>query len=293
MFIQAIEKAVGFTRAIHTITRNYGSTVIQPSATTLFFVNADGWALTCRHVVEVLVAQDQLMKKRKAFDEERNTESGKKKERVLLRELMKKYGYSKKTPYEILNCPMSCVDGTLDFEWRAHENIDIALVHFTNFTRLNCEAFPTFPADSHGLQQGKYLCRLGFPFPEFTNYEYDSVTDTIQWNSTGNKNSPRFPIEGMVTRFLAEDDQIIGFEMSTPGLCGQSGGPVFDSDGVVWGMQYATKHLDLNFDVNLEVLRNGETKRVTNNAFLHVGHCIHVDVLKSFMKEHDVQFHEE
>jgi hypothetical protein len=100
-----------------------------------------------------------------------------------------------------------------------------------------------------------------------------------------------FPIEGMLTRHLiAEQSQVVGFELSTPGLRGQSGGPAFDSDGKVWGMQSATNHLDLNFDVNMDVIRNGEKKKVHDSAVLHVGHCIHVDVLKSFMQQHGVAF---
>jgi len=96
----------------------------------------------------------------------------------------------------------------------------------------------------------------------------------------------------MLTRHLVQDNKIIGFEMSTPGLRGQSGGPVFDTDGVIWGMQSATRHLDLDFDVNQELLRDGKKKRVTDSAFLHVGHCVHVNILKEFMREQKVDFQE-
>jgi len=98
----------------------------------------------------------------------------------------------------------------------------------------------------------------------------------------------------MLTRHLLDKDgHVFGFEMSTPGLRGQSGGPVFDTDGKVWGMQFSTRHLDLDFDVNQEVLRNGLTKRVQDSAFLHVGNCIHVEIMKSFMRELNVEFQEE
>lgn len=97
----------------------------------------------------------------------------------------------------------------------------------------------------------------------------------------------------MVTRRLLDTDgNVFGFEMSTPGLRGQSGGPAFDAEGKIWGMQFATKHLDLNFDVDQQVLRQGMEKRVTDSAFLHVGACIHVDILKSFMKDNSIQFSE-
>jgi len=82
------------------------------------------------------------------------------------------------------------------------------------------------------------LCRLGFPFPEFTNFTYDD-------------------------------------------------------EGKVWGVQFATKHLDLDFDVDLEVLREGAKKHVTDSAFLHVGRCIHIEVVKAFMKENSVSFIED
>ena len=81
--------------------------------------------------------------------------------------------------------------------------------------------------------------------------------------------------------------------MSTPGLRGQGGGPVFDAEGKVWGMQTATAHLDLDFDVNQEVRRGGLKKKVTDSAFLHVGHCIDVNLIKSFLKENNVNFIED
>lgn len=136
------------------------------------------------------------------------------------------------------------------------------------------------------------LCRLGFPFPEFTNFEFDPVADQIRWTTTGRSDSPQFPIDGMVTRHLLGPGGVTGFELSTPGLKGQSGGPAFDSSGRVWGMQSATNHLDLDFDVDMDVLRNGQKRRVKDSAFLHVGHCIHVDVLKQFMRDNGVAFQE-
>ncbi|MBI2423211.1 MAG: trypsin-like peptidase domain-containing protein [Candidatus Hydrogenedentes bacterium] len=292
MFTKAIENAAGFTRAIHSISRNYGSTVIQPGAATLFFVNADGWALTCGHVVRQLLASDKIMANRQAFANELNDQRGEKKERVLLRELEKKYNCSKNEIFEQRNSFVNCVDGTIDAEWKSHSCLDIALIHFRNFSQLHCDSFPTFAANGDGLKQGKFLCRLGFPFAEFSNYAYDDIADTINWTDMGQQYTPCFPIEGMVTRYVRHADQINCFEMSTPGLRGQSGGPAFDTDGVIWGMQFATNHLDLDFDVNQEVLRCGSKKRVTSNAFLHVGLCIHVNALKSFMKEHGVHFQE-
>lgn len=293
MFVNAIETAAKYTRTIHTISRNIDSTEIIPGAATLFFVNSDGWALTCKHVVQHLIGSNNLQERKKNYLNELNSIKGKKNERQLKRELLKKYDYLRNPMYEVCNCFMDCVEGNLQFECFMHPQLDIALIHFLNFTHLKCISFPVFAKTGDNLKQGKFLCRLGFPFPEFTNYFYDSVDETIKWNQSGRICSPSFPIEGMVTRHLIDEQQrVFGFEMSTPGLRGQSGGPVFDQNGIIWGMQFATNHLDLNFDIKQEVSRNGKKTKVEDHAFLHVGNCIHVNALKDFMKIHNVKFQE-
>ena len=82
--------------------------------------------------------------------------------------------------------------------------------------------------------------------------------------------------------------------MSTPGLKGQSGGPLFDINGFIYGMQYATNHLHLGFDMkNKEITSEGKKIKVTNQPFLHVGHCVHVDQIKEFLTEHKINFTEQ
>lgn len=292
MFVSGIETAAGYTRPIHTIARVWGNTTVIPGAATLFFVNADGWALTCKHVASQLAATDQLLAKFAAFKTERDQLLSGKKSRHLLKALEHKHGYSNGVPIEMYNVFVNCVEGPLQLEARLHPSVDVALLKFNNFTRLGPDTFAVFAQNGADLKQGKFLCRLGFPFPEFTNFEYDAVADQIRWTTTGRTDSPRFPIEGMVTRHLMGPAGVIGFELSTPGLKGQSGGPAFDSSGRVWGMQAATSHLDLDFDVDMDVLRNGQKRRVKDSAFLHVGHCIHVDVLKQFMRDNGVAFQE-
>lgn len=293
MYIAAIERAAEFTRPIHTITRVWGSSTVIPGAATLFFVNADGWALTCRHVANQLGLADRAVTQYRQFKAERTAIPADARRRHALKDLERRYGYTSTTTVEMLNNFVNCIEGPLGIEGRMHGSLDVALLKFRNFTRLLCTTFPVFANDGGLLKQGKSLCRLGFPFPEFTNFEYDAAADEIRWTVSGRLDTPRFPIEGMVTRHVAgQPGQVAGFEMSTPGLRGQSGGPVFDVDGRVWGMQSATNHLDLDFDVDVEVLRVGKKQRVKDSAFLHVGHCVHVDVLKQFMRDNGVGFQE-
>lgn len=292
MFVKAIETAAAFTRPIHIITCHYGSQEVQPGAATLFFVNADGWALTCRHVARHLIESDQLAGRRQAFLAELQGLPAPT-SRKAAKKLAQKHGFKKGALFDSKSRFVNCVDGPLKVEMKLHSEIDVALLHFQDFTTLGCTNFPTFAADGGGLKQGRMLCRLGFPFPEFTNFEQDPASGEIRWTDTGKASTPQFPIEGMVTRYLlGPANQIIGVELSTPGLRGQSGGPAFDTDGRVWGMQASTGHLDLDFDIDQEVRRGASKKRVTDSAFLHVGHSIHVTVLKEFMETHGVAFDE-
>lgn len=155
-------------------------------------------------------------------------------------------------------------------------------------------SYATFLRDTSKVKPGRSLCRLGYPFPEFTNYRYNPDNDDIEWTMEGRVSSPRFPIDGIVTRLLSDSSGIMGIEMSTPGLRGQSGGPLFDTNGVIYGMQSATRHLHLGFDIeDREVLVNGRRSRVSNYPFLNVGQCVHVDVIKSFLRERGVTYYEE
>jgi hypothetical protein len=293
MFVNAIEIAARFARPLHSISRNFGSVHVVPGAAPLFFVNADGWALTCKHVAQTVIAGDEINARYASYRRERAelTQKGGTPEQMGL--LDQRYGYNGSVMAEIYNSFVNCVEGGLEINIHLHPTVDAALIKFTNYSRLMCEDFPVFAANGAGLKQGRSICRLGFPFPEFRNFEYDTVADEIKWNDDPRNTTPRFPIDGMVTRLMNDSSgTTVGFELSTPGLRGQSGGPAFDGEGRIWGMQSATGHLDLDFDVDIEVLRSGVPSRVRDSAFLHVGYCVHVDVLKDFMRANGVAFNE-
>lgn len=185
MFAKAIETATKYTRAIHSISRNYGSSIIVPGTATLFFVNSDGWALTCGHVANQLAATEVLTKKAKDFQDELSSRLGTEKEKRLLKELKKKYGYTGDTTFEVYNRFMNCVTGNFSCHITKHQKYDVALIKFDGYTRLRCSTFPIFPSDTSKLKPGEMLCRLGFPFPEFTNFVYDEKADRINWTETG------------------------------------------------------------------------------------------------------------
>ena len=293
MFEKAIEKTLEFTRPLHTIARTYGGLVI-PGTATLFFVNGNGVAVTCKHVVNLIPSADNLNQTYAKFKEEKNKLVNDAKFKRNLNGLELKYKYNHETTVQLKIKFMNCFDKIEQIVYHVHPTLDLAIVEFKGFTKTMYTSHAAFIRDSKNIKQGKYLCRTGFPFPEFNNFKHDPLKDDIEWTDGGITASPSFPIDGIVTRFVGDTSgKISGIEMSTPGLRGQSGGPLFDVNGTVYGMQFATNHLHLGFDnKDTEIINDGKKSKVSNYPFLHVGRCIHVDPIKEFLREHKIAFSE-
>lgn len=289
MFVNAIQKVAGFTRAIHSISRNMGGVKVERGAATLFFVNTDGWALTCKHVAQWLSQADAINKKYAQYQaDSKDLNTGQKKA------LAKRMGLEESKVAEMKVTFVDCVDKIQNIRFLLHPEYDLALLKFEGFEKVSTSGNPIFLKEDQSAQPGAMLCRLGFPFPEFSNFQLNQEKDTLEWTKTGQPRSPRFPIEGMLTRFLGDKSgKVYGIEMSTPGLRGQSGGPLFDPEGRIVGMQSRTKHLHLGFDIEeKEVMAHGKVKKVNDYAFIHLGECIHVSVIKEFLRKNEVSFDE-
>ncbi|SKC10396.1 trypsin-like peptidase domain-containing protein [Dyadobacter psychrophilus] len=294
MFVEAIEKVDQYTRPIHFILRYYTGSDIVPGTATLFFVNENGFAITCRHVAQQILYASSIYENFLKFKSELRKfekDPGFETQRGFLEN---KYRINGDNPIRILFNFINCVTAYKGMAIHLHPTQDLAIIHFREFESKQYQGYARFLKDSRQVKQGRYLCRLGYPFPEFTNYQYNKNTGDIEWLNTGRINTPSFPIDGIITRHIGESNGVVGIEMSTPGLRGQSGGPLFDKNGIIYGMQSSTRHLHLGFDqVNREVITEGHRKRVSNYPFLNVGQCVHVDVIKQFLREKKVTFYEE
>ena len=295
MFVKAIEEIQKFTRPVHTILRHYNNDFIEPGAATLFFVNEQGVAITCKHVLDLLIQEHVINEKYANFKRDKrdlvSEISGVKSEGLL--KLEEKYQYTQPASIaQLKNFLINCTDSST-YDYIPHPILDLAILKFKNVNQYHYSSFATFIKEGSDLKQGKSLCRFGFPFAEFTNFWYDIVNDEINFTSTGNINSPSFPIEGIVTRHVGDGQNIVGVELSTPGLKGQSGGPLFDTNGLICGMQSATVQYHLGFDEQkIEILSQGKKVSTTNHSFLNVGRCVHVDAIKAFLKLNAIKYYE-
>lgn len=293
MFEKAIEKTLEFTRPLHSISRTYRGLVL-PGTSTFFFVNDNGVAITCKHVLNLIPSADILNHTFAKFKEERDKLVKDSTFKKNVKGLELKYKYNNESTVQLKNNFLNCFDKIEQIVCHEHPTLDLAIMEFKGFTKKLYTSHASFKKSSSDIKQGKYLCRIGYPFPEFNNFKHDAAKDDIEWTNEGVSSSPPFPIDGIVTRFIGDSaGRITGIEMSTPGLKGQSGGPLFDANGVVFGLQYGTNHLHLGFDIkDREIINNGKKNKVSNFPFLHVGLCIHFNQIKEFLTEHKIAFSE-
>ncbi|MFN3382391.1 MAG: trypsin-like peptidase domain-containing protein [Runella zeae] len=296
MFVEAIKRVGAFTRPIHIITRLYKQSEVLPGAASMFFVNENGYAVTCKHVAEIIVnatmgiTQQNYNRFRgeshKYLKDSHNTYHIQRLEQQFNLEL----GTIVTQKVNFINSfsNLSQIDVTY------HPKYDLALLHFQSEGPYFYTHYAEFLADNQEYEVGRSLCRLGFPFSEFKNFRYNANIDDIEWTPDAPHVTPAFPIDGILTRFIGDETGYpYALEMSTPGLVGQSGGPLFDKHGIIYGMQQSTRHLHLGFDmINQDVWIGTHRAKVSNHPFLHVGVCISAEIIKDFLRHQKVKFYQ-
>lgn len=284
MFSKAYKIASQFTIPIIISSRRLNGEVNSgvASATVL---NPDGWALTSYHVFEgqVLVVSHRETVERYHVQVEKIENDDAltvKKRRDRLSKLKSRTDMTQMTNHSL----WWGGDRVQPVDIRFWPEADLALVKLEPFP-FGDIGFPQLKRPSN-LEPGTSLCRLGYPFVNITT-AFDAESEVFHIDPSAFP-IPRFPIEGMMTRTINQslNEQKIAFvETSSPGLRGQSGGPIFDSAGVVWGIQSRT--ISFPLDIAARVGRNG--REVNEEQFLNVGWGVHPETILEFLSHHDVE----
>jgi hypothetical protein len=286
MFANAYDHVSRFTYPVIVSRRLVGGE-IECGLAAFIVLNSDGWIATAAHVLEPMKAHPSHLQSIAGYEREvaaidagPGNDSGKAKRKRGL-------AYD---PAWIRNYSM----------WWGKDGpqiVDIATVEAADLTVARLEPFdaaawgdtyPAFMTDGE-LLCGTSLCRLGFPFHQVAA-TFDETTQGFVL-ADGTLPVSRFPNEGILSRFVMLDGEIGGTKMrfietSSPGLRGQSGGPVFDVRGRIWGIQSHTRHYDLGFDAQTE--RDGQ--RVIERQFLNAGLALAADSVGAILTELGVRF---
>ena len=152
------------------------------------------------------------------------------------------------------------------------DQIDLGVGKLRGYEPSEGHVFPRLR--TREVEQGELLCRLGYPFVDDIRPTWDPEKGFIFSNLFP---VPQFANEAMVSRF-AQLDGGIWIETSSPGLKGQSGGPLADPDGLICGIQVNTHHYPLGFE--------GKGR----NQFLNVGRAVHVRTVRDFLDFHSIKY---
>ncbi len=256
MFVDALETVGGYTRPVFTIARRYNTSDIAPGSATLFFINEEGWALTTRHIAKMIRDASAIDEGYNAFRRDRAAinPNGNYDDELKLLEI--KYNLSEKKVAQMKVSFFDCVDRFNGFELKVSNKYDLAAIHLTGYTKVLYKGYAIFSDGTDDVRPGKFLCRVGYPFPEFQNYEYAPEDDEIIWTGNGQRNSSRFPAEAMMTRLTAGREGINGIELNAQAMLGLNGAPLFDEKGLVHGMQIGSNKTRLTVCLHSAIIRD-------------------------------------
>ncbi|MCI0583178.1 MAG: serine protease [Chloroflexi bacterium] len=178
-------------------------------------------------------------------------------------------------------------DGVMLRDVRVVPATDIAIGRLDHAPADLVAAPAVLNSSAKEIEPGRSLCRLGFAFTKVKATFDESVAGFRVQGEV-----PYFPLEGMFTRIVDagrtpdKKYRIRFVETSSPGLRGQSGGPLFDVEGRVWGIQSRTQHLALGFNPEAEIA--GRKTQVPQ--FINLGLAVHVATLIEILDDAGVGY---
>ena len=277
MFAQAYPIAASFTRpVVISLVRRDGT--CTSGAGSFVVVNDEGWIVTAAHIVKQY--NDLTQQKNQFKDYEQKRTEIEKNAGLLSSQKHKKLKELEKSAPADLVTDFSlwwAKDGTKLVDARVMPAADLAVARLEPFEAPS--AYPIFKDPSKDVVPGTSLCRLGFPFHEISS----SYTPGGFQLAPGTFPMVFFPNEGIMTRVLVPDPKLgtecAFIETSSPGLMGQSGGPIFDKHGTVWGIQSHTQPLPLGFSPRVP------GKNTEEHQFLNVGRGAHPATIAKMFKD--------
>lgn len=272
-----------YTRPIYSGIKLFESDNIISGISTCIVVNKEGWILTCKHVAEQIIYSEEI---RLLFEEYKEIEDDK--DQII--KFKQKYNLNDDMVICQQNLFVGMFIGGHIEQIILDKTLDMALIKWGDFEEMLIDKFPVFNTTKPSI--GEYVCKLGYAFLEYDYFYYDKINKEILKIDNKELDAPLFPLDGMTTRYIRMEncENDVMFETSTPGIRGQSGGPIFNKDGNIVGMQSATEHLDLMFDINGKFKRGNKYEEVNEKQFINLGIGISVEELTRFMSENKVKY---
>ncbi len=293
MFSKAVPVAAGYTRPMVISSRSaegHCGSIIGA----YIVLNRDGWILTAGHLLDILRRQQESARRRAGYRENVvEFQSDLAADKRFRRQGVRSFHPPKQSAVANHSVWWG-VDGVELVVAKVRPAADLALCRLDPFDPDSVARFPVIKSPSRGYTPGRSLCNLGFPLHKIEPI-YDEQTDTFSL-PPGSVPLPMLPLDGMFMRVVnkrgpngAEGESSDFIELSSPSLIGQMGGPVFDAEAVVWGIQSHTVHYPLGFSPPVP----GGPKGQVAHQFLNTGLAVHAEVIRRFLDDEGIEYQAE
>lgn len=287
MFAQACRRAASFTRPL-IISKRYFNRTVDTGCGAFIVINEEGWIVTAAHLLcsygrvqrdaeEIVSYYDTI------YTIERD-------ETIPREEKHEKMRMVPDNPKWITNLSYWWgMDGATLADIRFLPEGDLVVGRLTPFDPYAWPAFPVFKSpDDLGI--GTLLCKLGYPLQRIGTV-FREATDSFEMDPSARALSC-FPMEGLYTRTLCGGKSGDGrydikfLETSSPGLRGQSGGPILDEKGTVWGILSRTDNHPYGTIARGE--RDG--RPVEEDQYINLGVGIHPELILRFLADQGIRY---
>ena len=289
MFAKACAIAGAFTRPLVISSRTVkGDRTAAVGAYVV--VNADGWIVTSAHLMRLIQRQQRAANTYRKYHEDVR-QMNKDITSARPHRVNKLRRFKRPTDNSVRDhSAWWGIDGVAMKIAHVAPAADLAVARLEPFDPASVANYPVFGTAHREMVQGRSVCRLGFAFHNVTpTYDEERRAFVLP---PGAVPLPLFPLEGMVTRIVrcpaphAPKGTTCTFvETSSPGLMGQSGGPLFDTDGAVRGIQSHTRHHPLGFSPPVP----GSETRQVEHQFLNAGMAVHNEALLGLFERHEIE----
>ena len=287
MFSKAYNLAKLFTHPL-VVAMRYHNKTIESGLGAFVVLNDDGWLMTAAHNFGSAFAFGQHQQELAHYSQKveslnANTQVKEHQRKILAQAI-------KPNPKWITDFAIMLAGQRIDIlEHYFYQQNDIAFIRVDKSFTKGQTVFPKIINPSI-IAPGTSLCKFGFPFIEV---KASFNTNTNQFDLPGNLLPvPFFPIEGIYTRnvFMGKTNDgamdILFLETSSPGLKGQSGGPICDTEGNIYAIQSQNITIPLGFTGTIEI----NNKKVEENQFFNAGIGVHPQVLVDLLVKHNIKF---
>ncbi len=287
MFAEAYKIASRFTQPVIISTRYFDKSV-DCGCGAFVVINDEGWVVTAAHLWASHFTYQQHVKELRDYNA--RTSEIKQDPSLSSRQKRDRLDKLQTNPKWITNHSFWWGrDGVQLKDLDPLPEADLVIGRLEPFDPKKIKAYPIFKKPEL-LDAGTSLCKLGYPFHKI-EASFDEKTGSFKLAPNALP-LPRFPLEGIYTRNVRAGKSKDGkyevefLETSSPGLRGQSGGPIFDVNGVVWAIQSRTMHFPLGFSPKI----TGDGREIEEHQFLNVGWGVHPRLLVSFLRDKGIKF---